>query len=378
MNITLCDNGMHLRMAPLTLARPVGNIRAGILTNEERWKKYCPDAVIGYETEEYLYGKFPKGKTGTVRINASVIPTAELVQTITVLKEGQQLTAGNTWIAGWEKTIETIEYQSELIVLQNRWDIFQKNDRILMQDFELLTQGRVSQQLSATNKIIGDESRLFIEEGAVIEGALINTKEGPVYIGKDAEVMEGSLIRGPFALCEHAVLKMGTKIYGATTIGPYCKVGGEISNVVFQAFSNKGHDGFLGNSVVGEWCNFGADSNTSNLKNNYSKISAYSYETEKIEATGVQFMGLMMGDHSKCGINTMFNTATVAGFSANIYGAGFPDKYIPSFSWGEPGAITEFKLDKAIEAASAMMERRGIVFSEGDRRIFEFLAELKK
>ena len=260
-------------------------------------------------------------------------------------------------------------------MLENRWDIFEKNGEILEVDFRAISAKHPGEPLSSSNTVIGDPRLIYIEEGASVEASILNTKTGPIYIGKEAEVMEGSIIRGPFALCEHAGIKMGAKIYGPTTIGPHCKVGGEVTNVVFQAYSNKGHDGFLGNSVIGEWCNLGADTNSSNLKNNYSKVSAYSFETGAYEKTEIQFMGLIMGDHSKCGINTMFNTATVVGVSANIYGGDFPPKYIPSFSWGGSAGFEKFDKDKAIQAAKAMMGRRKVEFTSGDREIFDHLAK---
>jgi UDP-N-acetylglucosamine diphosphorylase/glucosamine-1-phosphate N-acetyltransferase len=235
-----------------------------------------------------------------------------------------------------------------------------------------LTKNRVSQKLSESNRLIGSEDNLFIEEGASIEGAILNTNFGPLYVGKYAEIMEGTVIRGPLALCDHAVLKLSTKVYGATTIGPYCKVGGEVNNVVFQAYSNKGHDGFLGNSVVGEWCNLGADTNTSNLKNNYGNVSVYCYKSSQEIETNTQFMGLTMGDHSKCGINTMFNTGTVVGVSCNIFGGDFPDKYIRSFSWGGK-ELTAFKFDKAIDYANNMMNRRGLSLSNEEVEILAFI-----
>jgi UDP-N-acetylglucosamine diphosphorylase/glucosamine-1-phosphate N-acetyltransferase len=253
--------------------------------------------------------------------------------------------------------------------------LYALNDEVLVADFFLLTGGRSSQPLSDTNTVIGNEALIFLEEGAQVEASMLNTTGGPIYIANEAEIMEGCLVRGPFSLGEHAVLKMGAKIYGATTIGPYCKVGGEVSNTLFQSYSNKGHDGFLGNSLVGEWCNFGADSNTSNLKNNYSHVRTYSYEQEAETETGQQFMGVTMGDHSKCGINTMFNTATVVGVSCNIYGGGFPAKFLPSFSWGGADGLVPFKLEKAIEAANQMMGRRGLQLTEGDLAIFEELTK---
>jgi UDP-N-acetylglucosamine diphosphorylase/glucosamine-1-phosphate N-acetyltransferase len=253
--------------------------------------------------------------------------------------------------------------------LENRWDLFQKNDLVLKADFELITSGRKSQKLSKSNTVIGSSELIFLEEGALAEASILNTTNGPIYIGKDAEIMEGSIVRGPLGMSEHSALKLGTKIYGATTLGPHCKVGGEVNNSVFQAYSNKGHEGFVGNSLIGEWCNLGADTNTSNLKNNYGNVSTYSYETEKEEKTNVQFMGLTMGDHSKCGINTMFNTATVVGVSCNIYGADFPPKFISSFSWGGSAGFVPFKFEKAVEYANNMMERRGLKLSEEEVEI---------
>ncbi len=376
MNIVLSDDGKHLRFAPLSLTRPIGNLRVGILTNDERWKAFLPDSSIFFESEEYLSYKFPITSKADVTVNATVIPNIAFVEAVLALKEGEVLNLGDKWLA--KKGLElnsAIEFSGELIFLENRWDIFEKNAQILAADFELLTKNRISQKISDTNTLIGDSNLIFLEEGASVEASILNTKTGPIYVGKNAEIMEGSMVRGPLALCESAGLKLGTKVYGATTLGPHCKVGGEVSNVVFQAYSNKGHDGFLGNAVIGEWCNLGADTNSSNLKNNYSKVNAYSYETKTFEKTSLQFMGLIMGDHSKCGINTMFNTATVAGVSANIYGGDFPPKFIPSFSWGGSDGFVPFELEKAIQAAKAMMGRRGVVFTEGDLKIFEFLQE---
>lgn len=375
MNLVLHDNGLHLRFAPLTLTRPVGNLRMGILTNDERWQLFLPEAAVFFQTEAYLEGKFRAVENPDLTVNAAVIPTQELAAAVSKLNAGETLTRNGNWIARKDNGSNTVEFSGELVILENRWDLFQQNGTVLKADFELLTKGRKSQPLPASNTVIGDASQIFLEEGATVEACILNTKEGPVYLGKNAEIMEGSIVRGPLALCESAGLKLGTKVYGPTTLGPHCKVGGEVNNVIFQAYSNKGHDGFLGNSVIGEWCNLGADTNSSNLKNNYSAVSAYSYETGQIEKTGVQFMGLIMGDHSKCGINTMFNTATVVGVSANIYGAGFPEKMIASFTWGGPDGLVNFKLDKAIEVAKAMMARRKVEFTEGDRQIFEHLAE---
>ncbi|TNE53311.1 MAG: glucose-1-phosphate thymidylyltransferase [Bacteroidetes bacterium] len=374
MKIALSDSGFHQRFKPLTFAKPVGALRVGMFTNLERWKLLLPEAEIFFRTESYLEGKFPRCESPDYTIDASVIPDHQLAEALKILDKGQGLTLGGKVIVQCGNGSNSeIQYDGSPIKLEQLWDFFQQNDHILRQDFELATKNKKSQELPASNTLIGGKEQLFIEEGASIQAATINVASGPVYIGKDAEVMEGSLIRGPFYLGEHAAIKMGAKVYGATTIGPHCKVGGEISNVIFQGYSNKGHDGFLGNSLIGEWCNLGADTNSSNLKNNYSPIRVYSYEKGNFIQTELLFMGLVMGDHGRSGINTMFNTATVVGFSSNVYGSDFPKKFIPSFSWGGADGFVPFEKEKAIEAAKAMMQRRKIEFGSADQQIFDFL-----
>ncbi|MDR0802527.1 GlmU family protein [Fluviicola sp.] len=377
MNIILHDNGLHLRFAPLTLTRPVGDLRVGILTNKERWERWIPEAVVSFQTEQYISKKFPRvSGEFEIEVNAVIIPNEALAATILHLEDNQILMSEDTWIARRGTASEKIKWtEKHPLELKQRWDLFRLNDEVLVADYLLLTGGRKSQHISVSNTVIGDPSLIFIEAGASVEGSFLNTTSGPIYIGKEAEVMEGSMIRGPFSLGEHAVVKMGAKIYGATTVGPYCKVGGEVSNCIFQAYSNKGHDGFLGNSLVGEWCNFGADSNTSNLKNNYSMIRSWSYEEGREVETSLQFMGVCMGDHSKCAINTMFNTATVVGVSCNVFGGEFPKKFIPSFSWGAVNGTELFDLKKAKEAANSMMSRRGLELAEGDIYIFDYLSK---
>jgi UDP-N-acetylglucosamine diphosphorylase/glucosamine-1-phosphate N-acetyltransferase len=376
MKIQLDDNGKHLEFAPLTLTRPVGDLRVGILTNAERWKLLVPEAEISFATEDYLQSKFPKAE-GAIRVNACVIPNQNIVDQVRALKPGEDLLVGENWIAGTNGTGSFRPLSGEMpIVLKKRWDLFEKNGAILKQDFDLITKGRATVQLSSMNTIIGDPNLIFLEEGATVEAAILNTKSGPIYIGKNAEVMEGSLLRGPIAMCESAVFKLGTKVYGPTTLGPFCKVGGEVTNVIFQAYSNKGHDGFLGNSLIGEWCNIGADTNSSNLKNNYGKVKTYSYQEQGLIQTDVQFMGLVMGDHSKCGINTMFNTATVVGVSSNVFGAEFPAKFIPSFTWGTGGE--KYNFDKALESANNMMDRRGITLSKAEISILRYISDTTK
>jgi UDP-N-acetylglucosamine diphosphorylase/glucosamine-1-phosphate N-acetyltransferase len=378
MKIQLHDNGLHLRFAPLTLTRPIGNLRIGILTNDERWKLIEPSAEVFYQTEAYLEGKFPAIEDADLIINAAVIPNEESAVAILNLAENEQLWMGKEWFAKRGTGEIKVEYIGEKpVVISERWHIYQKNGEAILSDFNLITAGRQSLSLSKTNTLIGDESIVFIEEGASVEAAILNTTSGPIYIGKGAEIMEGSIIRGPLAMCEHSALKLGAKVYGPTTLGPNCKVGGEVNNVVFQAFSNKGHDGFLGNAIIGEWCNLGADTNTSNLKNNYGNISTYSYEHNAEIKTDIQFMGVCMGDHSKCGINTMFNTATVVGVSSNIYGAGFPDKYIPSFSWGGADEIVPFRFEKALEFSNNMMSRRGLKLTQQEIEILKYIADHK-
>jgi UDP-N-acetylglucosamine diphosphorylase/glucosamine-1-phosphate N-acetyltransferase len=367
MKIVLFDNGLHLRFAPLSLTRPIGDLRIGIMTNTERWKLVEPTAEIFYESEVYLNEKFPATKKADLFVNGVLIPNDEVIAAILALSENEKLVFESYELAYKGTGSELVKYTGKTpLLLENRWDIFQKNELAIQSDFDLISSGRTSQPISNSNTVIGDASLIFVEEGAQVEAAIFNTTEGPIYIGKDAEIMEGSIVRGPFAMCEHSVLKLGTKVYGATTIGPYCKVGGEVSNVVFQAYSNKGHDGFLGNATIGEWCNIGADTNASNLKNNYGTIAVYSYETKQEEQTDLQFLGLCMGDHSKCGINTMFNTGTVVGVSSNVFGSGFPAKYIPSFSWCDVDTIVPFRFEKAVEYANNMMLRRKLTLSNAE------------
>lgn len=378
MNLIFVDNKLHLKLAPLTLTRPVSGIRMGILTMAESWQKALSHFInideIEFETEEYLYHIFKKTSGNGIHIAGNIKATKQLAEMVSQLKNGEALYVNNRWIArcGDQETTRIDETVDDLIAFEHPWEIFQYNGKAIIEDFKLLTEGRTTQQLSASNQLIGNHE-VFLEEGARLECAILNTTNGPIYIGKDAEVMEGAIIRGPFVLCEHATIKMGAKMYGDSTIGPHCKIGGEVSNSIFQAYSNKGHDGFVGNSVIGEWCNLGADTNTSNLKNNYSNVRFYSYETQKMEETGLQFCGVIMGDHSKTSINTQLNTASSVGVCANIFGSGFPPKHIPSFSWGAINGNERFKLEKAFEVGQNMMKRRGIDLSEGDKNVLSYL-----
>ncbi|OUR93325.1 glucose-1-phosphate thymidylyltransferase [Flavobacteriales bacterium 34_180_T64] len=386
MNYILFDGPSRNNLLPFTYTRPVADIRVGILTIREKWEIQLGNTTTTI-TEEYLAEKYPMVEYDeNVMINGSYLPNAQLVKMIKNLNVNQAIFKDEYVLAFFTKdtqedidfdTYEAIEYNDSILKIEHTWDIFSKNGDALKADFELLTHGRTSEPISNTNQIIGQD-QIFIEEGAKLEFATLNASTGPIYIGKNAEIMEGSIIRGPFALCNNAIVKLGAKIYGPTTVGPYSKVGGEVNNSVLFGYSNKGHDGFLGNSVLGEWCNLGADTNNSNLKNNYAEVRLWDYQTEGFAKTGLQFCGLMMGDHSKCGINTMFNTGTVVGVSANIFGSGFPRNFVPSFSWGGYSGFTTYLTKKAFEVANVVMSRRNIEFSSKDAEILEHVFEETK
>ncbi|WP_418513478.1 GlmU family protein [Corallibacter sp.] len=386
MNYILFDGPFRKNLLPFTYTRPVADIRIGILTIREKW-----ELLLGYTTttitEDYLSDKYPMVEMDeNIMINASFLPNVELAEMIKSLEENQAIFNDEDVIAFFTKdtqeaidfdTYEAIEYNEDVVKIENTWDIFSKNGIAIQDDFDLLTKDKKSQPIPASVNTI-NASQIFIEEGAKLEFVTLNATNGPIYIGKDAEVMEGSIIRGPFALCDYATVKMGAKIYGPTTVGPHSKVGGEINNSVIFGYSNKGHDGFLGNSVLGEWCNLGADTNNSNLKNNYAEVRLWNYETENFAKTGLQFCGLMMGDHSKCGINTMFNTGTVVGVSANIFGSGFPRNFVPSFSWGGSSGFTTYLTKKAFEVAEVVMSRRDVELTDADKAILEHVFEETK
>jgi len=275
------------------------------------------------------------------------------------------------------ENFSTLELEGSPQKIFNVWDLFTQNHRAIRDDFDRMTQGRTSQKLPDYVTCINPD-QIFVEEGAEVLPCTLNASNGPIYIGRKATVMEGCHLRGPLAVCESATLKMGAKIYTGTTIGPHAKVGGEITNSVINGFSNKAHDGYMGNTVIGEWCNIGADTNTSNLKNNYAPIKLWNYQEERFTPTGQQFCGLIMGDHSKCGINTMFNTGTVVGVNANIYGGGFPRNFIPSFSWGGSHGFKSYQLDKALEVAEIVMKRRNVSLSKADHHILTAIFDATK
>jgi UDP-N-acetylglucosamine diphosphorylase/glucosamine-1-phosphate N-acetyltransferase len=387
MMLIFFDEAQRGDFFPLTLTRPIADLRIGILKISEKWQQYFK-ADCAFKTASYLNTKFPF-KTGSknIFINGTVCPDAELVAAIDGLKEGESLIKDKLLLA--VKLNETdakvfsetklekyrsVPYSAEILNIQFVEDIFQKNNIALNADFELITKGRTSANLSSTNTIIGNQ--IFVEEGVEAECSTFNSQSGPIYLGKNSQVWEGTNIRGSLALCNDSQIKMGGKIYGATTIGPHSRVGGEISNAVIWGYSSKGHDGFLGNSVLGEWCNLGADSNNSNLKNNYAEVKLWSYEAQKFRKTGLQFCGLIIGDHSKCSINTMFNTGTVVGVSANIFGTGFPRNFVPDFSWGGAHGYEVYSLIKMFETANMVYPRRNRVFNDEEKAILAHIFEI--
>jgi len=386
MNYILFDGPVRNALLPFTFTRPVADILIGIMTIRQKWEMRLGSTITTI-TEDYLSVKFPMVEMEeNVMINAAYLPNDTLVEMVSDLKENQAIFKGEDVIAFYTtenqeevdfESYEIIQYNDDCLTVENTWDIFSKNDAAIRSDFNYLTEDRKSQPIPKSVNVIAPEN-IFIEEGAKLEFVTLNASTGPIYIGKNSEIMEGTVIRGPFALCENAQVKLNSKIYGATTVGPGSRIGGEVKNSVLFQNSNKGHDGFLGDSVLGEWCNIGADSNNSNLKNNYEEVKLWSYETEGFAKTGLQFCGLMMGDHSKCGINTMFNTGTVVGVSANIFGSGFPRNFVPSFSWGGAAGFTTYITKKAFETAKLVMGRRNIDFDETESAILEHIFEETK
>lgn len=390
MNYILFDDQQRDQLLPFTHTRPVADIRCGIMTMRERWESLlgAPTSTL---TTAQLQPVFPlQLQDSNIWINGAVAATTELATAVKNLAPGcalyanQLLLATHTvaatlpalredWLQAAAK-LPAVAYPDTITYLAHTWDIFSLNDQLLRDDFRLLTAGQQSRPIPEGVTAMG-AADIFIAEGAVINPCIINATKGPVYVAAGAEIMEGCILRGPIAMGPGSVLKMGAKVYGATTIGEGCKVGGEVSNVVFFANSNKGHDGFLGNAVIGEWCNLGADTNCSNLKNNYDTVKIWSEAEHKLVSTGLQFCGLMMGDHSKCGINTMFNTGTVVGVSCNIYGSGFPEKFVPSFSWGGSEGISTYAFDKAMETARRMMVRRHKDLSPEAEQMYRHLFE---
>lgn len=383
MRIVLFEDQKWQNFLPLVYTRPVGDLLIGIENISSKWERSL-NAESTHRTREYLQQLFPPtDQKVDLWINARVLPDDSLIMAIHHLNSGEMLLHGEDLLAVKSENfsaanlenLSSKQHQSEPVILNHITDLFSKNAIAINEDFKRITHGKTGQTLHASNILIGDPSRIFIEEGATVYASTLNTLEGPIYIGKDAEIMEGSNVRGPFAIGEHSALKMSSKVYGATTIGPHCKIGGEVSNSVVQGYSNKAHDGFIGNTIIGQWCNLGADTNTSNLKNNYSRVKIFDYKSNSLEDTGLTFCGLIMGDHSKCSINTMFNTGTVVGVGANIFGSGFPPKHIPSFSWGGAQGMTEYDLKKMMETATRVYTRRSLTFGQTQMDILSYIFE---
>ncbi len=394
MNLILFDS-THIRenLLPFTFTRPVADIRVGINTIAEKWEMAF-STKPSYLVPDYLSHKFTlKSNSTNLLVNGALCPNAQLLQAIKSLKDGEALVQGSILLAGkcdsntlsqFKERMEGFSdyfqckpYDGTITLLQNLWDIFGFNGEEIRHDFASITKGRASQKVKDPHTIIYNEGQIFIEEGAAIKAAVLNAETGPIYIGKNAEIMEGAIIRGPFALCENSTVVMGTKVRGDTTVGPYSKIGGEVNNIVIFGYSNKSHDGFLGNAVIGEWCNLGAATNASNLKNTYGAVKVWNYAHQKLVDSGKQFCGLMMGDHSRCGINTMFNTGTVVGIGTNVYGEGFPPKFIPSFSWGAAngGSFSTYQLDKFMETARIVMQRRNKIMDMEEEKILTHIFE---
>jgi UDP-N-acetylglucosamine diphosphorylase / glucose-1-phosphate thymidylyltransferase / UDP-N-acetylgalactosamine diphosphorylase / glucosamine-1-phosphate N-acetyltransferase / galactosamine-1-phosphate N-acetyltransferase len=369
---------------PFTLTRHIQDIRVGILTIREKWEQLLKlpsfDKWEGYYLDDENSIKIDKhiGKDICLMVHANVLPTKSIISKIKKLQHGEFLSVTNEGGIAYKfsakevvglhkiKITKSVEHDESLKVLQYPWQIFQLNDWAIRQDFELITAKRKSQPISKTNKLI-NASQIFIEPGAKVEHCILNASTGPIYIGKNALMMEGSMIRGPFALCEGAIVKMGSKIYGATTVGPYCSVGGEIKNAVLLGYSNKGHDGYLGDSVIGEWCNIGAGTSVSNIKNNCGDVKFWVDGDKKEINAGVK-AGLLLGDYSKTAINSSFNTGTVVGICCNVVANGLAPKYIPHFTWGSDG-ITKYKLSKALEDINKWKHLKGFAITERETKI---------
>ena len=391
MHILLFDDpAIRPHLLPFTFTRPVAALRCGILTLAEKWQHRLQASTVGYLTEQYLQAKFPAGEIGgaALVINGAVCPDDLLTQQVLALQPGEVLYCEQLLVAahladaslvaeliqdGLKETRQTSE---PVTTISRPWHLFLHNGAEIRRDFALLTKGRTSQPVGDAHTIVYGAENIFIEEGVKIRAAILNAEDGPIYLGKNSQVHEGAIIKGPLALCEGSHINAGAKMRGDNTVGPFSKVGGEVGNSILLGYSNKGHDGYLGNSVIGEWCNLGADTNTSNLKNNYAPVKIWSHVASRFVDTGQTFCGLMMGDHSKCGINTMFNTGTVVGVGANIFGAGFPRTFIPSFSWGGSAGFETFKLPKVAEVAERVMARRNLPYNEVEQGIMQEVFEV--
>lgn len=385
-NVILFDvPAVRENLLPMSYTRPVADFLLGINTLRQKWECLMP-GNYSYLTADYLAEKFPAVETDdNIYIASHVVATPALAEAVASLAHGEALTgetrSGEHVLIAMRGTSahfaelsagtpEGIVFPEKVEAVNRLYDIFLLNGRQIEDDFQILTHRREGQVIPRSNTVIGDPEQIFIESGAIVEGVVLNASHGPIYVGRHVEIMEGSCLRGPISLGEHSTVNMGTRIYPGTSLGPWCKVGGELNNVVMFGFSNKAHDGFLGNAVIGEWCNLGAGCVASNLKNDYTEIKLWNYPSHRFLRTGLQFCGLIMGDHSKAGINTMFNTATVVGVGVNIHGSGFPRNFIASFSEGGPTGFNDLPLEKFFDTATRMMSRRGRCLSDVDHRIF--------
>ncbi|MHB1922933.1 MAG: putative sugar nucleotidyl transferase [Chitinophagaceae bacterium] len=380
-NIILVDHPIiREKLYPFSLTRPIGEFRIGITTLSQKWEHFLKGPV-SFLTSDYLQEKYPAHLgADNYFIFSHCLPSSDLIDSILDLGPNESLYQDGEWIAYRGKSLKDRETSRQKPYLENLsqltfpYQIFQLIDHFLREDFQILTKNRFSQPISATNQILGREN-IFLEEGVYLECSVLNATQGPIYIGANAQIMEGCLIRGPFSLGNHGVLKMGTRIYGATSIGPHCVAGGEIKNSMFFGFSNKSHDGYIGDTVIGEWCNLGADTNSSNLRNNMGRVKIWNQHLGSYTDAGDK-CGLIMGDYSRSGISSMFNTGTVVGVSCNIFGGDFPPKHIPSFSWGGASGWMQYQLDKAVADANAWKSLKGVKQSLMDekilRSVFEF------
>ena len=382
------DNDIRRQLLPLTYTRPIAKIRVGITTIAEKWQSMLGEGRYSWLTASYLQEKYPLvAESSNLMIAGHVLPSKALAEQALALYEGEAIVDGETVFAFNGKPSDfdnhnfsrTFAPAQKVVSINKLYDIFEANSKAISDDFSRITLNRTSQPIPHSATVIGDASQIFIEEGACVEGAFLNTKKGPIYIGKDVEIMECACVRGPFAACHDAKVKIGAKIYEGTTLGPHCKVGGEVENSVFLGYSNKAHDGFIGDAVVGEWCNIGGGTTASNLKNDYGEIKLWNYASQRFERTGRQFVGLIMGDHCKTGVNCMINTATVLGVGVNIHGSGFPRNFVPSFMEGSSNAgFKDVSLKAFFNIAERVMARRGITLTEADKKMYESIYSIAK
>ncbi len=370
-NLILVDGHNLKELYPLTLTRPASHLRCGILTIREKWEKVTQATVSTYSLPLFNAFWSPRFTADNILVNSAVLPDESLIEKIGNLRIGDSLEDGGMWMAARLNQNDSLKFlvsggygtSTSADTAEHHWvkrpeDLITFNNSQIRRDFKMITRGRTSRNPDESNFIRGDQ--LFIEEDAKIYNSIINTEDGPVYIGRNVVILEGSIIKGPCALGESTVLKMGAKIYGATSTGPHCKLGGEVKNSLFQAFSSKGHDGYIGDSFIGAWCNFGAGSCTSNMKNTYGQVRLYDMASGVMRDTGRQFLGVIMGDHSKCAINTAFSTGTVVGVFANIFNY-HPKGFVQSYSWGRDD---RYRLEKAIDVARKAMMRKEIELAD--------------